>query len=865
MTKNIKLIALSSLFSLSSIFLIPPLVTSCSNKNHINNLIALNQEYLDNEKNYIYQNSAGLPIYGAYGIETSLDNLIINSTNAISALNNYQAQNNLNQDENIWLNSYIFQWQNKINNIRSGILFLGANPLKGDRILSTSSNWIRDYLKQGINIYPLNPETGDPDINAIPDKDLVFNLKNKINQTSDIINQYYMIINYGANKYGFMPSSIAKKLLINQLLQTFYLNEIKSFIKSSNDEITIKKLVSTKVENDYFSDLRNTINKLNYLNNEEKNEIFDAIQNLKNSLDKFMIFYSGVYYAHSSSFGKQIASGENNYLKLSKTSNNEIEKTLIVDNQKVYGVGLTNDDLNTEKIGIGFMKLKNLENSIFVKDANDVYQQMLVNNNSINVAADEIYQKGIHLTTQGKNNMDLIAQKAKNIIEGNLSNKIYYDEDGIGPQSARLVNIIGTNDFEKFNMWLNQEDFFFGREVLENNNLDSYINYFWNNPNSDKLKKYKEIITQQGYESYWKDKKTINGDNTGTVSGNEALAGAVSSFLAYQDFKNISDPIYNEMFNNIPDYVLSPYNYTIREDIGVGMEGPRGSNQFQYNCDPYYSLPKWSISSLITHEGKMGHHTQNAYWTKYLKGGEGKNNSGPGYTFVNDSFHEGWAVFSEWYANELEIYGSNLDPITRMPQNFLNAKGSVPKYDSNVEKDHEKLVNLTNEMKLFHNGVYYKNAIGEDNSVEKLKNSIQLANMLQYYGFLNEAQLRNIRLAVDTAFHYNNDNNNVAQENDLPFGASIKQVRDFMKKNSALSIGDINSESIRYMVMPSQATGYMLGKIIFNDLYNAVQNIKGNLNNNSNESKKLFDLMLRNGEIPLEVLKKTINSAYKIY
>ena len=136
-----------------------------------------------------------------------------------------------------------------------------------------------------------------------------------------------------------------------------------------------------------------------------------------------------------------------------------------------------------------------------------------------------------------------------------------------------------------------------------------------------------------------------------------------------------------------------------------------------------------------------------------------------------------------------------------------------------------------------------------------------------------------MRLALDTAVHYNsssvissNLNKNFLGEKPLSFGASIQNERLYMQQNSGLGAGDINSESIRYMSIPSQATGYMLGKIIFNDLYSQVKSQYESKNssnpeykfiNDKNAMKELFDLMLRNGEIPLEVLQETITNYYK--
>lgn len=417
------------------------------------------------------------------------------------------------------------------------------------------------------------------------------------------------------------------------------------------------------------------------------------------------------------------------------------------------------------------------------------------------------------------------------------------------------MNNNGELSFSDFNKWLNQEDFFFGREQFSDQpKLNEFINSYWTNPTDPKIKIAKNIFITQGYETPWRGKDTINGSPTGTVTGDQALAGAVSSYIWYNNFKNETDNLYNSNFNPIEDYILSPYNFDIKDDIGVGMEGPRGSCQFQYNADPYLSLPKWSLDTLTTHEGKMGHHTQQQEWTQYLAWGTKLANT-PGYVFTNGSYHEAWAVFMEWFANELNVYGSKTD--------FSTSEGAVPNYDEN------KLATLTPAMQDYQNGVYYNKVKGGVNEKSKTKNSIQLANMLAYYGFLNEAQLRNMRMALDTAYH---SNTSVGSNSSLPYGSSIKQVRNYMTVNSALSIGDIKSESIRYLVMPSQATGYMLGKIEFQtmfekvalSLYPTLTQVEANTSfiKDKNELKKFFNLCLKNGEIPIKVLKETIKNTY---
>ena len=140
--------------------------------------------------------------------------------------------------------------------------------------------------------------------------------------------------------------------------------------------------------------------------------------------------------------------------------------------------------------------------------------------------------------------------------------------------------------------------------------------------------------------------------------------------------------------------------------------------------------------------------------------------------------------------------------------------------------------------------------------------------MLQYFGALNEAQLRNMRLAVDTAYH----GVSVQGNSELESGISIKQAREYMSKNSALGIGDITSESKRYFNYVGQATSYNSGKEVFLDLYKKVHeklgltreqfiNAKNELGEHG-EIKKLFDWLLRNSALPIGTIEEVISRVY---
>ncbi|SYV89574.1 Bacterial protein of uncharacterised function (DUF885) [Metamycoplasma alkalescens] len=128
---------------------------------------------------------------------------------------------------------------------------------------------------------------------------------------------------------------------------------------------------------------------------------------------------------------------------------------------------------------------------------------------------------------------------------------------------------------------------------------------------------------------------------------------------------------------------------------------------------------------------------------------------------------------------------------------------------------------------------------------------------------MNEAQLRNMRRAVDTAYH-----GNVKGEADLPKNPSISDIRNFLKNNSALGIGDITAESKRYLNLPGQSTSYNAGKEEMLNLYDKVRKSK-NLSrkdfvSNKENIKEFLNLMLETGALPLDALKEITELHYNL-
>ncbi len=106
----------------------------------------------------------------------------------------------------------------------------------------------------------------------------------------------------------------------------------------------------------------------------------------------------------------------------------------------------------------------------------------------------------------------------------------------------------------------------------------------------------------------------------------------------------------------------------------------------------------------------------------------------------------------------------------------------------------------------------------------------------QYFGRLNDEQLRAMRLVVDTGLH--------------AMGWSREQAIQYMKDNSALPDGDIVSEVDRYIAWPGQATAYKIGQLTISDLRWQAEQVLGE----AFDIKAWHSMILRGGALPMSVL-----------
>ena len=627
---------------------------------------------------------------------------------------------------------------------------------------------------------------------------------------------------------NIVPSKIFIKNNIQYIIKKKFAKDLQEFLKGTETEITVKKLI-------------------------EDNKTYSQ------AVKAFYLYYVDTYYK-ASSYGKGEDIAE---LKLTKANTlNELENTIELKAGKVYGLGLTQRDLEQTEAGLGY-----IPGTLGELTGKEIYAQISKMNTTTSLTPAEVYAKGMNTSLTAATNMSKVAEEAAKLIAGanaDWTSTIMYDADGpdgVNAKSETLeIKKDGAINLENFNKWLNAEDFFFGREKATLYSTD----YKKSLDEDTKLDFARAELTKFGYDQ-------LKGDSTpyNSITNDQFYYGALEAFKAYKQFKDTTQKYGSTFFaKEVPDYDIQTYLYEDRAYEGVGAYSS-SVKKFMFNADPYYSLPKWSVTSFANHESMMGHHNQIMYADHHLSEVLGMK---LGNVFDYTSYVEGWALFMEWFGIEAGFYGTpNYADTTNyysMPTSFDLAKGITNFFTST--EDAKITVEQISQIKNLHGGVYWEkvNEKGLYNTVDektRAKAAVKLANMLQYYGALNEAQLRNMRLAVDSIYHAPD----IAGQTELLKGASILQARAFMKKNSALGLGDIQSESKRYFNCVGQAISYNSGKEVMLDLYKAVHTKLGYtrqqfVEEHKEEVQKFFDWLLRNGALPVETLRLTIKKAYNI-
>jgi len=111
----------------------------------------------------------------------------------------------------------------------------------------------------------------------------------------------------------------------------------------------------------------------------------------------------------------------------------------------------------------------------------------------------------------------------------------------------------------------------------------------------------------------------------------------------------------------------------------------------------------------------------------------------------------------------------------------------------------------------------------------------------QYYGRLNDEQLRAMRLVVDTGLHY--------------FGWTREQAIEYMRQNSSMAATDIESEVERYMTIAGQALAYKIGQRAIREMRNRAEKELGD----DFDIKAFHRQILIDGSLPMGVLGTKID------
>ncbi len=110
----------------------------------------------------------------------------------------------------------------------------------------------------------------------------------------------------------------------------------------------------------------------------------------------------------------------------------------------------------------------------------------------------------------------------------------------------------------------------------------------------------------------------------------------------------------------------------------------------------------------------------------------------------------------------------------------------------------------------------------------------------EHFGKLTYEMWRACRLVVDTGIH--------------AFGWTREEAVNFMAKNTALSLHEVNTEIDRYISWPGQALSYKIGELKIRELREKAENELGNLF----DIREFHEVILEKGTVTLPLLEKRI-------
>ena len=800
----------------------------------------------------------------------------------------------LSTDGTIWLNSFIDKLQTKLQLLESGIHYLIITPW--DSLAFTNyRNAIAKNIAATIKV--TNADASKPaDVDKYLDGITTYLTNVKTNLTDGLAK-------------GVTVSQVMMKHSIGNLLQQSFMKPILNlWVKNGGTTApTLAQITSANILP--FTCPNGTPEKVTAANS--------ALFGLVDYLTK--TYYQGIKYGGS-------PAGSPYTLTVVTADPAEEDNTYFYNSKYIKGLGLSSADLDTKDIGVGF-----IPNEYGPK----IYNALLRLNSNTQQTAKQIFTLGNSGVQKIKDNMKQVAIKVAEVFVGSNANWSpkgeYYDEDSSGQLHAsipatfgNIVTSFGYVDLPEFFKWMNTDRWFNGRDMradqyptMNGNKDGAILSLYQGAPSTNPITNWDSKTVPYTYAEWFtaqnpgitsvKISDVIGNPNHGiedtvvwgeagnlaykylvlglspatvedsdeltnvtvknSISPEAAFIGTSHSIQQYLQYKDVSAQHFNGMFYN------TAVDFTLRGGIGGAAYASSGEGSWSYNpegwggfyldSNPYFGLQKWSTTTLATHESISGH----VYQFNYAHDHPAKDYAP---TFDSTAYAEGWGLFSEWLAVQVGMYGE--------PAKMVDASSDrlqLPNFGVN-----SKNIDVTQfkEKDAYANGAYW---VEDDKSTPEVDpgNSQRLYDATQYFGFLNERQLRAMRCAVDVGIHAggptadaNGDILDPSTAGDFKPGTgwSLNDARAYLRGNSGLGLDDVKRETKRYLEYSGQAVAYYNGLQVMEGLYmNALGTYQKNnpgkdfmnwadtLSTNANTAP-LFDIILRNNDVPIEVLNEAV-------
>ncbi|EDO44250.1 predicted protein [Nematostella vectensis] len=344
---------------------------------------------------------------------------------------------------------------------------------------------------------------------------------------------------------------------------------------------------------------------------------------------------------------------------------------------------------------------------------------------------------------------------------------------------------------------------------------------------------------------------------------------------------NIITPLLPKLFKNLPKATFeicevpeeSAPNFPGAFYLAPPEDGSRPGT-FMVNTYKHEERPKFEMPSLALHEAVPGHHLQAAVALESEKQPSFRRNLedrlyylAPGRFAINTGYVEGWGLYCEYLGEELKLYTDPYDIWSRdQAVEFMTKTTAMSVHDVNAEVTRyitwpgQACGYKIGELKILELREKARKELGEKFDIRDfhevflslgpvplavLEDAVSEYIKSTKFGRLSHEMLRSCRLVVDTGMHV--------------LGWSRDQAVEFMTKNTAMSVHDVNAEVTRYITWPGQACGYKIGELKILELREKARKELGE----KFDIRDFHEVFLSLGPVPLAVLEDAVSEYIK--